>query len=180
MAGFGGGGGGMGGNKNKKNKKKAAPATLKPKKQWDRYAGYKSATLYKVGVRVVNDKEDNEWLETGKVKTKNDEVAVDMAVMVQRGIIAEHSKRLYPLKVLPKDKVEWGYSAVVKPEQGDWTLIGKDDVKDIPAGTEKIIGFEGKPDSASGFYCHYEGGRLVDRYSGDVVAKEYALRKDRQ
>jgi hypothetical protein len=27
-------------------------------------------------------------------------------------------------------------------------------------GIEKMIGFEGRPDPASGFYCVYDGGRL--------------------
>lgn len=95
MAGFGGDGGSSKGGKNNKDKKKknAPPVTLKPKQQWDRYAKQlKSATAFKVGVRVVNDKDGNEnenvWLETGKVKSENDE-STEIAAAVQRGIIAE-------------------------------------------------------------------------------------------
>lgn len=178
MAGF---GGGSSNSKNKKKNKKNTPqkktSTLKPKQQWDRYAkNLKAATAFKVGVRVVNDdstdndtdtENENKWLETGKVKSDNNE-STEIAVAMQRGIIAEHSKRLYPLKVLPKDKVEWAFSTSFTPEQADWTLINvKDVAQNAPSGIEKIIGFEGKPDPASGFYCHYEGGRLVDRYSGE-------------
>lgn len=177
MAGFGGGAKTSGGKKNKKNKKsKAAPMVLKPKQQWDRYANLKAFKAFKVAVRVINDdadeSDDGEWFETGNVKSENDE-STEIAVAMQRGIIAEHSKRLYPLKILPKDRVEWAFSASSTPEQGDWTLINvKEATKDSPAGIEKTIGFQGKPDAASGFYCHYENGRMIDRYSGDVVAKE--------
>lgn len=76
------------------------------------------------------------------------------------------------MKVLPKDRVEWAYSKSFTPEQGDWIMINKDIAQDAPTGFEKKIGFEGKPDPASGFYCHYENGRLVDKYSGDTVSKE--------
>mmetsp|Transcript_19972 Transcript_19972/g.29918 ORF Transcript_19972/g.29918 Transcript_19972/m.29918 type:complete len:220 (+) Transcript_19972:95-754(+) len=171
MAGFGGGGSTKKGGKNKKKTKKDTPIVLKPKQQWDRYANLKAATGFKVAVRVVDGDDGNEWLETGKVKSENDE-STEMAVALQRGIIAEHSKRLYPLKVLPKDRVEWGFSTSPTPEQEDWILVTKDAANDAPTGAEKSIGFEGKPDPASGFYCHYENGRLIDRYSGDIVAKE--------
>lgn len=173
MAGFGGGGGMGGGTKGgkKKKQKKNTPLVLKPKQQWDRYANLKAATIFKVGVRVLNGDDDSEWLETGKVKSKNDE-STEIAVALQRGIIAEHSKRLYPLKVLPKDRVEWGFSTSLTPEQGDWEVVTKDAANDAPAGMEKNVGFEGKPDPASGFYCHYENGRMIDRYSGENVAKE--------
>jgi hypothetical protein len=46
-------------------------------------------------------------------------------------------------------------------------LVEKSATKDIPAGVEKIIGFEGIPDPATGFYCNYKGGTLVDKYELD-------------
>ena len=61
---------------------------------------------------------------------------------------SKHSKRLYPLKVLPKDRVEWAFSNSLTPEQSDWILINKDEAGEPPAGFEKVIGFEGKPDPA--------------------------------
>lgn len=70
---------------------------------------------------------------------------------------------------LPKDKVEWAYASKLKPEQEDWVLVDKNAMSDVPAGVEKIIGFEGKPDPATGFYCNYKGGRLVDRYDVDYA-----------
>mmetsp|Transcript_53722 Transcript_53722/g.160846 ORF Transcript_53722/g.160846 Transcript_53722/m.160846 type:complete len:92 (-) Transcript_53722:190-465(-) len=81
---------------------------------------------------------------------------------MQRGLIAEHAKRLLPLQVLPKDVVEWAY---IKDNDGEeeWVLISKDICDDAPSGVEKKMGFEGLPDPASGFYCHYDQGRLVDR-----------------
>ena len=44
-----------------------------------------------------------------------------------------------------------------------WKTVGKvslDDM-DLPSNIDKIIGFEGRPDPASGFYCVYNEGRLV-------------------
>ncbi len=85
MAGFGGGGSTKKGGKKKKNK---SPLVLKPKQQWDRYANLKASAAFKVAVRVVNGDDNNEWLEAGKVKSKNDE-STEIAVALQRGIIAE-------------------------------------------------------------------------------------------
>jgi len=30
----------------------------------------------------------------------------------------------------------------------------------LPAGIEKMMGFEGTPDPTTGFYCIYDGGKL--------------------
>lgn len=74
---------------------------------------------------------------------------------------------------LPKDKVDWAYTTTATPEQEDWIQIDKSTSRDVPAGVEKQIGFEGKPDTATGFYCNYKGGRLVDKYDeGKSLAKE--------
>lgn len=67
--------------------------------------------------------------------------------------------------------MEWAYSTSSTPGQEDWILVNKDVLVDAPVGIEKNLGFEGKPDPASGFYCHYEGGRMVDRYSGEKVTQ---------
>ena len=73
----------------------------------------------------------------------------------------------------PKDQVEWGYASTPTPAQEDWVSVEKSAVADAPAGIEKKIGFEGKPDVGTGFYCHYQEGRLVDRYDeGKSLAKE--------
>lgn len=126
-----------------------------------------------MATRVVTDDPDGdgavgEWYEVGRIKSEGD-AFTEIAVTLQRGIIAEHAKRLYPLLFLPKDKVEWAYASKLKPEQEDWVLVDKNAMSDVPAGVEKIIGFEGKPDPATGFYCNYKGGRLVDRYDVDYA-----------
>ncbi len=33
-------------------------------------------------------------------------------------------------------------------------------MEQAPEGVEKLIGFEGRPDPASGFYCVFDNGRL--------------------
>jgi hypothetical protein len=94
MAGFGGGDGG----KAKKGKsKKAATAGLKPKAQWDRYLDLKKETAVSVAIRIL-DSEAEEWLEVGNIKSIGGEYN-ELAVAKQRALIAEHAKRLYPLKV---------------------------------------------------------------------------------
>mmetsp|Transcript_29532 Transcript_29532/g.45078 ORF Transcript_29532/g.45078 Transcript_29532/m.45078 type:complete len:241 (+) Transcript_29532:90-812(+) len=178
-AGFGGGGGGgmsskkKGGKKSKNASSSSAGIKLKPKPQWDRYGKeLKKATATVVAVRVANDGTDDkgDWYEVGRIKSEDNQFT-DIAVAMQRGIIAEHAKRLFPLQFTAKDKVEWGYSGAgpdVAPEQGDWVVVDKSVANDAPSGTEKKIGFEGKPDAGTGFYCHYEGGRMVDKYDNSL------------
>lgn len=159
MAGF---GSASGGKKGKNAKKTTTPLKLKPKSQWDRYCDVlKKSAAISVGVRVVKGDERGDWLKVGRVKSVGDEFT-ELAVAMQRGLIAEHAKRLLPLQVLPKDVVEWAY---IKDNDGEeeWVLISKDICDDAPSGVEKKMGFEGLPDPASGFYCHYDQGRLVDR-----------------
>jgi hypothetical protein len=94
MAGFGGGGGmGASKKKGKKGNKTSKTVVLKPKAQWDRYAALKKASAVKVAVRVANEGGDaGEWYEVGKVKSEGDEFT-EIALMVQRGVIAEVSAR---------------------------------------------------------------------------------------
>ena len=160
MAGF--GGSGSGGNKKSKgNKKKAtvAPQKLKAKSQWDRYCiDLKKSKSHSVAVRVTGGDEGGEWVKVGKVK--GDGVTAEVAVVLQRGIIAEHIKRLRPDKVKPKDVVEWGYS---EGDGEEFILADKTVASNIAKGTERKVGFEGLPDPNTGSYCHYKEGRLVDK-----------------
>ena len=125
----------------------------------------KGAKIFPVAVRVVNGEEKGEWLEVGRVKSEGDEFT-EVAVAMQRGLIAEHAKRLLPLQVKPKDMVEWGYRTIGDnddDEEPSWSIVDKSVCDDAPKGVDKKIGFEGTPDPNSGFYCHYSGGRLVDK-----------------
>lgn len=142
------------------SKKKASPKKLKPKSQWDLYCKLKKSSGVDVAVRVVG-KPDSQWLMIGKVKSDDNQYTAE-AVALQRAIIAEHSKRLLPLQVAPKDVVEWGYFS---DETDDWVQVDpKDEALRLTVkNLEKKVGFEGKPDPASGFYCHYENGKLVDK-----------------
>eukprot|EP00543_Licmophora_paradoxa_P009741 CAMPEP_0202462186 /NCGR_PEP_ID=MMETSP1360-20130828/52875_1 /ASSEMBLY_ACC=CAM_ASM_000848 /TAXON_ID=515479 /ORGANISM="Licmophora paradoxa, Strain CCMP2313" /LENGTH=199 /DNA_ID=CAMNT_0049084539 /DNA_START=20 /DNA_END=619 /DNA_ORIENTATION=- len=135
---------------------------LKPKQQWDRYTNLKSETIVKVAVRTS---QEAEWLEVGRVKSKGNEYT-EIAVAKQRVIIAEHSRRLFPLQILQNTKVEWGYFVT---ESEEWKVVDKVVVENAPDGIEKMIGFEGRPDPSSGFYCHYNMGRLVDKNFQDQL-----------
>lgn len=89
----------------KKNGKTSKPTknnnspVLKAKSQWDRYISLKKSISVRVAARVANDGQDvGEWFEIGSVKSEGDEFT-EAAVAFQRGIIAEHAKRLHPLQV---------------------------------------------------------------------------------
>jgi hypothetical protein len=141
---------------NKDSKQKATK--LKPRQQWDRYAELKDSEKVRVAVRVSGSADnvdvdgDNvdakKWLEVGSVKSKNNEYT-EAAVIRHRLLIAEHSRRVFPLQISAKDskdnKLEWAYS---KAEGEEWVMVGK---VDMPEDIEKLSGFVGVPDD-SGFY----------------------------
>jgi hypothetical protein len=112
---FGGGfGGGGTGGSDKKSKKSGGGGggsnsgssgsdvtKLKPKQQWDRYLDLKRETKIRVAVRckteqkndddgdsVSSSQSEEEWLEVGRVKSKDDKYT-ELAVVRQRAIIAE-------------------------------------------------------------------------------------------
>ena len=89
MAGFGGGGGGSSKSKKKKSNK-STPIKLKPKLQWDRYQSFKKENKVRVGIRDKDAGDSAEWLEVGRVKSKENQHTV-AAVALQRAIIAEVS-----------------------------------------------------------------------------------------
>ena len=147
----------------KKQKKKGGSGgpklpKLKAKSQWDRYADLKKWKRITVGVRIQDDSSANEWMEVGRVRSINDEYT-EVAVARQRALIAEHSKRLYPVKLPANSALEWGYIS----DEGEWTLVDKAKGDDAEKGIEKKMGFEGIADKATGFYCYYHEGRIVDR-----------------
>ena len=74
--------------------------------------------------------------------------------------VLQHARRLFPLQVSTKDKIEWACWEG-SDDDGSWTVVDKSAVDAAPEGVEKLIGFEGKPDPASGFYCVYDNGRLT-------------------
>ena len=39
-------------------------------------------------------------------------------------------------------------------------MVDKSVVEGAPDSIEKLIGFEGRPDPSTGFYCVYDNGRL--------------------
>jgi hypothetical protein len=72
----------------------------------------------------------------------------------------QHARRLFPLRVLPKDKVEFGYQ-----DRNALIAMNNDAAKDAPEGIEKKIGFKGKPDVVSGFYCRQAADTQRDESS---------------
>jgi hypothetical protein len=159
-------------NKNNKKGKKTTSSTtatttttaaLKPKSQWDRFMALKQSTAVKVGVRVVVDTASSSstdrqeggsaaWMEVGRVRAQEDTLDGQIAALVaQRGLVAEHAKRLFPLQISIKDRVEWGFQS----ESNEWVAVNVKDVN-VESIDAKTIGFEGRPDPASGYYCHYD------------------------
>lgn len=163
--------------RNKKKKKSASAsspsASLKPKSQWDRFMALKQSTAVKVGVRVVvtedsssssaKQGEEGTWMDVGRVRAQDDTLDGQIAsLVVQRGLVAEHAKRLYPLLISSKDKVEWGFQSNNNNNNNEndndtnkWVAVNVKDVN-VDAVDVKKIGFEGRPDPASGYYCHYD------------------------
>ncbi|KAL7542950.1 hypothetical protein ACHAWF_007284 [Thalassiosira exigua] len=154
---------GFGASATKKQKKKggAAVPKLKAKSQWDRYADLKKSQKVTVGVRIKGDGDSsNEWMEVGRVRSEGDEYT-EVAIARQRALIAEHSKRLFMVQIPANSVLEWGY--LDGDENGEWVAVDKSKGDDAPSGIEKKIGFEGLPDKATGFYCYYHNGRVVER-----------------
>ena len=75
-------------------------------------------------------------------------------------MLLQHARRLFPLQVSEKDKVEWAYWE--GDDDGSWIVVDKSVLEGAPDGIDKQIGFEGRPDPTTGFYCLYDAGRLVD------------------
>jgi len=163
MAGFGGASTKKG---NKKNKKDVNLKVLKPKQQWDRYTSdaLKGFDCIPVAVRVVRTKHECTWLEVGAIKSKEN-AYTEAAVIRHRVLIADHARRMFPLQVLAKDKLEWGYSTtttsqITTREEEDvveWTVAGK--VDNMPGDIDKLIGFQGLPER-TGFYAPSESKGL--------------------
>ena len=75
--------GGFGGDDKNKKKKEVK---LKPKQQWDRFLDMKKEKKIRVAVQV--SEADDEWLEIGNVRSKEDK-HTEYAVARQRALIAE-------------------------------------------------------------------------------------------
>ena len=73
-----------------KNEIKDNDSKLKPMQQWNRYKDLKGEPKIRVGVRIIGDDENKDWLEVGRVKSKESKYT-EMAVFRQRAIIAEVS-----------------------------------------------------------------------------------------
>jgi hypothetical protein len=173
-------------NSNKNNKKKKGGSTtntnkkdlhnkLKPRQQWDRYGDLKAFASVRVAVRILildtnieslsepqAPQPQQQWLPVGAVKSK-DNAYTEAAVIRHRVLIAEHARRLFPLVISAKDKLEFAYTsrktatatATETPppppqEEEEWIVAGK--VEDLPDDIDKLIGFEGLADP-TGFYA---------------------------
>lgn len=165
MAGFGAGSPSSkksGGGKKKGGSGGASTLKLKPKTQWDKYKSLKSESSVNVAVRVANEgSEAGQWFDIGTVKSEGDEYT-EAAVALQKGIIAEHAKRLHPLQFLPKDRVQWGYAS----NDDDDDFIAIDEKMASSPGTEKKVGFEGNADP-TGFYA-----KVGARFDGVAAEKK--------
>jgi len=70
------------------DKKPKKEPKIKPKAQWDRYTDMKKEPIVRVAVR--KDGDDEEWLEVGRVRSK-DNAFTEIAVARQRALIADVS-----------------------------------------------------------------------------------------
>ncbi|GAX17642.1 hypothetical protein FisN_18Lh303 [Fistulifera solaris] len=163
---------GFGASSDKKKEGKTA-TPLKPKQQWDRYLALKRAPRVMVGVQI---QDTDDWLPVGSVKAK-DTAALEAAVLRQRALIAEHAKRLFPLQVTAKTKLNWGMMITEKGrDEGSWKTL---DPKSFTSADvlDKDIGFEGTPDAASGFYCVYDQGKILNASGSGTEQRSPAFKK---
>lgn len=154
------------------NASKQLVPKLRAKSQWDRYLDMKLCKKVTVGVRIKGDDDDvdedstNDWVEVGRVRSEGDD-HFEVAVARQRALIAEHSKRLYPVKIPPNAILEWGYlndkEGKEENEKKEWITVDKSKGDNAPVGIEKKIGFEGISHPPTGYYCFYNQGRIVDK-----------------
>jgi len=144
---------------------------LKAKKQWDRFLSLKKSTSIPVAVRVEGEED---WLEVGNVRSKDDSHTVD-ALRLQRSLVAEvrtssvlcceklisyqHARRLYPGKISAKSKLHWAVK-----EDETWSALDASSSA-MEKGLDKSVGFEGISDPSTGFYCNYKEGRIVGNQS---------------
>ena len=153
------------------DKNKNENVKLKPKQQWDRYLALKDAESFQVAVCVEREESKSptatepKWLRVGNVRSK-DNAHTEAAVFRQRSLIADHARRLFPLQVLPKDKLLFGY---VQEDE----LAEIDSKVEMPADIEKIIGFVGDPD-ISGFYMKPSQG-TIDKSSSGVAKMQQKI-----
>eukprot|EP00545_Synedropsis_sp_CCMP1620_P008360 CAMPEP_0119003676 /NCGR_PEP_ID=MMETSP1176-20130426/707_1 /TAXON_ID=265551 /ORGANISM="Synedropsis recta cf, Strain CCMP1620" /LENGTH=222 /DNA_ID=CAMNT_0006955297 /DNA_START=52 /DNA_END=720 /DNA_ORIENTATION=+ len=156
MAGFGAGAPKKGGKKGTKKR----DIKLKATRQWKQYIALPLSERIRVAVRVVESTAptgaDNDvcWFEVGAVKSKED-AHTEAAVIRHRLVMADHARRMFPLKILAKDKLEWGYSTEQGEDVMEWVVA---DGKQMGGGdsmdnddVDKLIGFQGLADP-TGFY----------------------------
>ena len=70
---------------------------------------------------------------------------------------------MFPLQLSSKKTLEWGYnSAAGDDEDGEveWKIVDKSSVSEEVEGLEKLIGFQGTADPASGFYIIDDSGKF--------------------
>jgi hypothetical protein len=162
---------GFGASSNKKNNKKKGGSSnnnkkdvkLKPRQQWDRYVDLKASDSVRVAVRIIDinidsseQQQQHQWIHVGAVKSK-DNAYTEAAVIRHRVLIAEHARRISPLQISAKNKLEWAYSnnssdsnTAQDKQEEEWVVAGK--VENLPEDIDKLIGFEGVADP-SGFYA---------------------------
>ena len=154
MAGFGGGGSSSTNKKKSTANSSSKPTKLKPRQQWDRFLALKTATPIRVAVQTSTH--SDKWYAVGEVKSKDDQYT-EYAIIRQRVLMAEHARRLFPVQILTKDTLTWGYDDSIHNKENEdttaWTVVTSVASADMPDDIDKQIGFKGDAD-VSGFYAH--------------------------
>jgi hypothetical protein len=140
MAGFGGDGGAS-------KKKKDKTIKLKPKAQWDSYKDLKKEEAVRVAVRRVRTKM---FYQVGAIKSKNN-AHPEAAVLAHKVLIADHARRIFPVQLPKKDRLEWAYCASTATQDDDWVILDVNAVAPVE-GIDKKSGFEGLADP-TGLYA---------------------------
>ncbi|GMI48561.1 hypothetical protein TrCOL_g522 [Triparma columacea] len=148
-------------------------STLRPKNQWDRYI--KLRNLYKKdptcgvsfsSVAISLPLSPPSFLPVGTVGSTPG-TPIGSAVGSQKRLIVEHAIRLHPGKITISNSkdVIYGISSIGSTS---YTTLSTSDMVKVE---EKEVGFEGVCDPGTGFFCKYDGGKIVNGADGDKGVK---------
>ncbi|KAJ1628757.1 hypothetical protein T492DRAFT_141147 [Pavlovales sp. CCMP2436] len=140
---------GFGKGEAKAGDSKTAKGKLNGQKQWDRYIDLAKRGGIVVEVAVRKDAE-SEWKTVGRVCAVA-ELPAAAAAARQRVLIEEHGKRVHlgVMAEMGKAPLQVGVRAA-----DGFELVGKKDRALV--SSDEQLGFEGLPDTRTGYYCHYD------------------------
>lgn len=159
MAGFGAGSGASKKGGKKVNKKPAEKkAQLSPKRQWDIFKELRSGSAPIKSVFAKLPDEGASWIWVGEVSAKEPNTP-EQSATVHKRLILEHAVRCNPSLTARARELICGIAPTAEDEP---EILPKQDTASLPP--PQSCGYEGKEDSASGYYVTY--GAASEAFTG--------------